>query len=267
MKPGSTIIPSDSGPETKFRQPVRKSRLDLLLVDRQLASSRDKARQLILSGSVYVDGQKVEKAGTLIGDSRIEVRERENPYVSRGGLKLAHALRAFGLRPEQKVILDAGASTGGFTDCLLQNGAARVYAVDVGYGQLAWKLFNHPAVIRIERTNVRYLDPKAVPERVDWVVADLSFISVTLVLGHLLNFMKEEGEIVILIKPQFEVGREEVGRGGIVRQEALRQAAIEKVEACGAALGLLKGGLTESPITGQKGNREYLIHFLRRTGK
>jgi 23S rRNA (cytidine1920-2'-O)/16S rRNA (cytidine1409-2'-O)-methyltransferase len=233
------------------------------MVEKNLVPSREKARQLIMAGSVYIDGRMIDKAGALVSESEIVIKESGSRYVGRGGLKLEHALKEFNLSIHGKVALDAGASTGGFTDCLLQNGATKVYAVDVGYGQLAWKLFNHPDVIRIERTNVRYLKTEAIPQKVDLITVDLSFISLTLVLEHLLEFLKPGGEMVLLIKPQFEVGKSEVGKGGIVKNPLLHESAVQKIRELGMRLRLFSAGVVESPILGQKGNKEFLIHFRK----
>ncbi|MBI1821045.1 MAG: TlyA family RNA methyltransferase [Nitrospirae bacterium] len=241
----------------------KKKRLDQLLVENHLVPSREKARQLIMAGAVYIKGSRVDKPGTLIFPSEIEIRGKVIPYVSRGGVKLEQALTAFNVSPQKKTVLDAGASTGGFTDCLLQKGAVKVYAVDVGYGQLAWKLQKDPRVVRIERVNVRYLEREKIGEKVDLVVIDLSFISLTLVLEHLSKFLKPDGEMIALIKPQFEVGKGEVGKGGIVRDEKLRQKAVQKIEKFSADLGFQSAGVVESPILGQKGNKEFLIHLKR----
>lgn len=233
------------------------------MVEKNLVPSREKARQLIMAGSVYIDGRMIDKAGALVSESEIVIKESGSRYVGRGGLKLEHALKEFNLSVAGKVVLDAGASTGGFTDCLLQSGATKVYAVDVGYGQLAWKLFNHPDVIRIERTNIRYLKTEAIPQKVDLITVDLSFISLTLVLEHLLEFLKTGGDMVLLIKPQFEVGKSEVGKGGIVKNPLLHESAIQKIRELGIRLGLNSSGVVESPILGQKGNKEFLIHFRK----
>ncbi|MHB8482524.1 MAG: TlyA family RNA methyltransferase [Nitrospiria bacterium] len=239
----------------------KKKRVDQVLVENHLAPSREKARQLIMAGVVYIKGSRVDKPGALILPFEIEIKGKGNPYVSRGGLKLEHALNAFCVSPLNKTVLDAGASTGGFTDCLLQKGAAKVYAVDVGYGQLAWKLHQDSRVVRIERVNVRYLDPEQIGEKVDLVVMDLSFISLTLILEHLLKFLKPHGDMIALIKPQFEVGKGEVGRGGIVKEGELHRKAVQKIEGFSGALGLQSLGIVESPILGQKGNKEFLIHL------
>jgi 23S rRNA (cytidine1920-2'-O)/16S rRNA (cytidine1409-2'-O)-methyltransferase len=236
------------------------------MVERGLAGSREEAAGLILAGAVLVDGVRVDKQAKLVpAEARIEVTRRA-PFVSRAGGKLVAALDAFGINPRGLVALDVGASTGGFTDCLLQRGAARVYAVDVGYGQLDWKLRQDPRVTVLDRSNIRYLDRSALPEPVDLAVADVSFISLTLVLPSLVRFLRESARVVALVKPQFEVGRGRVGRGGIVRDDALRRDATEKILACAAGLGLEPIGVMDSPVQGQKGNREILVGW-RRTGQ
>ncbi len=240
---------------------MKKERADLLLVTRGLAETRQRARALILAGEVSTSGRRVEKAGELLPpDAPLEVR-RELPFVGRGGVKLAGALDAFGIDPSGKRCLDLGASTGGFSDCLLQRGAAAVTAVDVGYGQLAWKVRNDPRVTVRERTNVRHLPPDAFPAPFDLVVADLSFISLTLVLPQVRAFLRPGGEAVLLVKPQFEAGREAVGKGGIVRDPEARREAVEKVAAAARGEGLAEAGRIESPITGADGNVEYLLHL------
>lgn len=238
-----------------------RKRIDQILVEEKLAPSREKARQMIESGMVFAGGFRVEKPGTLISGKAIEVRGNENPYASRGGLKLEKALQVFEVLPEGMTALDAGASTGGFTDCLLRHGAAKVYAVDVGYGQLAWKLQQDPRVIRVERINIRYLEFSRIGEKVDLITADLSFISLTLVLKNLSRFLKEGGTMITLVKPQFEAGREEVGRGGIVRDPETRLQTVRKVIQYGETIGLSATGVEESPIAGQKGNIEFLVCF------
>ncbi|MBI1822876.1 MAG: TlyA family RNA methyltransferase [Nitrospirae bacterium] len=242
---------------------MSKKRLDLYLVEKNFVASREKAQQLIMAGSVYINGRMIDKAGALVSEPEIVIKEKGSPYVSRGGVKLEHALNAFNLSVSGKVALDAGASTGGFTDCLIQKGAVKVYAVDVGYGQLAWKLFNHPDVVRIERTNIRYLKSEEIPEKADLITVDLSFISATLVLENLLGFLKPQGEMIVLIKPQFEVGKGLVGKGGIVKDPLLHDLAVQKVKDFGIRLGLSSAGIVESPILGQKGNKEFLIHFRK----
>ena len=234
-------------------------RLDQLLVERGLAGSREKARAIILAGQVLVNGQRIDKAGRAVApDARLEVAERP-PYVSRGGLKLAAALDHFGIRVDGRVCLDVGASTGGFTDCLLQRGAARVYAVDVGSGQLDWKLRNDPRVIVREGLNARYLTASDIGEPVGLAVCDVSFISATLILPAIALLVRPQGEMVILVKPQFEVGRGQVGKGGIVRDPELHRASCDKVAGAARALGFA-AAVIESPIPGAEGNKEFLLH-------
>lgn len=242
-----------------------KKRLDVLLVERGLAETRERAQALILAGDVNVAGRVVDKAGAQV-DAQIEITLRAPlPYVSRGGYKLAGALDTFGVDPNDCVCADIGASTGGFTDVLLQRGAKKVYAIDVGYGQLAWKLRNDPRVIVMDRVNARYLEN--LPEPVDLVVIDVSFISLEHMLRTAQTLLKpHEGQIVALIKPQFEAGKKEVGRGGIVRDPNVHRAVQEKIMRFAESLGLHSLGLIESPITGTEGNVEFLIH-LRNTKK
>ncbi|MFO0752374.1 MAG: TlyA family RNA methyltransferase [Thermodesulfovibrionales bacterium] len=243
-----------------------KERLDKVLVDRGLASSRERAQGLIAEGKVFVNGMPATKAGSLVDTHLpVELKGEEIPYVSRGGLKLEAALREFGIAVQDRTAMDVGSSTGGFTDCLLQNGAKKVYCIDVGYGQLAWKLRQDPRIVLLERVNIRHLERERVPDPVDLAVIDVSFISLALVVPKVLEFLNEEGEIVALIKPQFEVGRGEVGKGGVVRDEGKRLKAVETVRRRLEGLGLGTVGVLQSPITGQKGNVEYLIH-LRRKG-
>ncbi len=239
-----------------------KQRIDRLLVDRGLAETRERAQALILAGYVHVNGQRVDKAGQSVpADARVELTERL-PFVSRGGLKLNAALDHFHIEAAGKTCLDVGASTGGFTDCLLQRGAKRVYAFDVGSGQLDWKLRNDPRVVVREGFNARYLQPEDVGEPVGIIVCDVSFISVTMILPGLPAVLQAGGEMVILVKPQFEVGRGEVGRGGIVREPKLHQAACSRVEYAAHELGL-RTALMESPITGAEGNKEFLLYATR----
>lgn len=241
-----------------------KERLDLLLQSRGLAESRERARSLILSGSVLVDGKKIEKAGAQVKeDAEIVLLGPISPYVGRGGIKLEGALNAFHLDPSGKVVIDVGASTGGFTDCLLQRGAARVYAVDVGYGQLAWRLRQDPRVIVLERRNIRTLPPEVIPEPVDLATIDVSFISLEKVIPAVIPFLKPRGEIVALVKPQFEVGKGEVGRGGIVRSSEKHRSVLDRIYSQAAGWGLQIGGSIPSPILGQKGNAEFLVYFRR----
>lgn len=238
-----------------------KKRLDLLLVEKGLAESREKAQALILAGKVSVEGEIISKPGTLIrSDASIELKEGI-PYVSRGGLKLEFALKAFGIDPTGKVAIDVGASTGGFTDCLLQHGAARVYAVDVGYGQLAWKLRHDPRVVVLERTNIRYLE--SLPEPVDLATIDVSFISLKLVLPSVLRLMKPKAEILALVKPQFEAGREKVGKGGVVRDPQVHREVLETLVEYAHSLGLHTLGLATSPFLGPAGNVEFFAHWAR----
>jgi 23S rRNA (cytidine1920-2'-O)/16S rRNA (cytidine1409-2'-O)-methyltransferase len=241
-----------------------KIRLDRLLVDRGLTESRERAQALIFAGQVLVNGQKQEKAGALVAeDAELRIIGETLPFVSRGGLKLEAALREFRIDVSGKTALDVGASTGGFTDCLLQRGAKKVYAVDVGYGQLAWKLRQDPRVITIERTNIREIAPSLIQEPVDIVVIDVSFISLEKVIPSILPFLSKNGEIVALIKPQFEVGREQVSKGGIVRDEAARTAAVNRIVAFVREQGFEVKDVIPSPITGQDGNVEYLIYAVR----
>jgi 23S rRNA (cytidine1920-2'-O)/16S rRNA (cytidine1409-2'-O)-methyltransferase len=236
-----------------------KSRLDRLLVERGLADSREKAQALIMAGEVLVDGQKAAKPGQPVAsESRLEVLA-PLPFVSRGGRKLSAALDHFGIRVEGLVCLDIGASTGGFTDCLLQRGAARVHAVDTGSGQLAWKIRSDPRVVVHEKLNARYLRREDIGEAVGLAVCDVSFISATLILPAVAPVLQPDGEIVILVKPQFEVGKGQVGKGGIVREPHLHQDACRRVEDAARRLGFTTG-ITESPILGAEGNREFLLY-------
>jgi 23S rRNA (cytidine1920-2'-O)/16S rRNA (cytidine1409-2'-O)-methyltransferase len=237
-------------------------RADLALVEQGLAPSRARAQALILAGEVLAGDRPIEKAGDLV-DSTAELRLRSAPmpYVSRGGIKLAHALDTFGVDPRGVVALDVGASTGGFTDCLLQRGAARVHCVDVGHGQLDWKLASDARVRVHDRVNVRTIDPALLGERVDLVVIDVSFISLRLVLPALPPLARPGAPVVALVKPQFEVGRAHVGKGGIVRDEAARAQSLVDVRAAAVALGFAALGDTTSPITGGKGNVEFLLHL------
>ncbi|MBI3812695.1 MAG: TlyA family RNA methyltransferase [Nitrospirae bacterium] len=245
-----------------------KKRLDRILVDRGLVESREKAQALILAGAVEVGGEAVTKAGTPVGDdAAIRIRPEEAGtalrYVGRGGLKLEAALAHFGVDPTGKVAADIGASTGGFTDCLLQYGAVRVYAIDVGYGQLAWSLRQDPRVCVIERTNIRILPADRIPEPVDLATIDVSFISLTKVLPRTAELLKSPGAIVALVKPQFEVGKGEVGKGGIVRDPLKRERALAGIVRFAETMGLISKGVMPSPITGQKGNVEYLIYLVK----
>jgi len=250
--------------ENKTQKPA-KLRLDRLLVDRGMAESREKAQALIGAGQVLVNGQKQDKAGSPVSaDAEIRIMGESLPYVSRGGLKLEAALREFPIRVEGMTALDVGASTGGFTDCLLQHGCKKVYAVDVGYGQMAWKLRQDPRVVVIERTNIRAMEPSLIPLPIDIVVIDASFISLEKVVPSVLRFLKPGADLIALIKPQFEVGRKQVGKGGIVRDDSARNAAVERIGNFIAGLGFEVKGIIPSPITGQDGNVEYLIYAVRR---
>ncbi len=247
---------------------ARKERLDKLLVEKKIVRTREKAKALIMAGKVAVEGNRVDKPGTQIHvDARLQLREGDSAYVSRGGEKMEGALKAFGIDPKGMIVMDVGASTGGFTDCILQKGAAKVYAVDVGYGQLAWKLQKDPRVINLERRNVRYLQRDEVQEETDLILIDTSFISIEKFLPHLLGFLKKGGAILSLIKPQFEVGKGEVGKGGVVRDKALHEKVIDRISNFGRGLGLKVLGVTESPLLGPKGNREFFICLKKENEK
>jgi 23S rRNA (cytidine1920-2'-O)/16S rRNA (cytidine1409-2'-O)-methyltransferase len=236
-----------------------RQRLDLLLVERGLVESREKARGLILAGKVLVDGQKVDKTGHAVSaEARIELTESPR-YVGRGGLKLEAALDHFGIEVAGEICLDVGSSTGGFTDCLLQRGAARVYAIDVGTGQLDWKLRNDPRVVVRERMNARYLTRIEVPESIALAVCDVSFISITMILPALPNLLAENGEMVILVKPQFELAREQVGKGGVIRDTQLHRQACRRVEEAVQQLGF-QADIIPSPVLGAEGNQEFLLY-------
>lgn len=241
---------------------VEKERLDVLLVQQGLANSRELAKAYIMAGNVYVDGQKEDKAGTKVAvTARLEVKGNQMKYVSRGGYKLEKAMDVFGIRLDGKICLDIGASTGGFTDCMLQNGASKVYAIDVGYGQFAWKLRNDERVVCLEKTNVRYVTHEQVPDEGDFASIDVSFISLTKVLPAVLGVLGEKGQLVCLIKPQFEAGREKVGKKGVVRDSSVHREVIEMIVEYvrTQSLGIL--GLDFSPIKGPEGNIEYLIYL------
>lgn len=241
---------------------VEKERLDVLLVQQGLANSRELAKAYIMAGNVYVDGQKEDKAGTKVAvTAKLEVKSNQMKYVSRGGYKLEKAMDVFGIRLNGKICLDIGASTGGFTDCMLQNGASKVYAIDVGYGQFAWKLRNDERVVCLEKTNVRYVTHEQVPDEGDFASIDVSFISLTKVLPAVLGVLGEKGQLVCLIKPQFEAGREKVGKKGVVRDSSVHREVIEMIVEYvrTQSLGIL--GLDFSPIKGPEGNIEYLIYL------
>ena len=244
-----------------------KERLDVLLVKKNLAESREKAKAVIMSGIVYVDGQKEDKAGSMFEDTAlVEVRGSTLKYVSRGGLKLEKAMEQFGVGLSGKVCMDVGASTGGFTDCMLQNGAKKVYSVDVGHGQLAWKLRNDERVVCMEKTNIRYVTPEEIPERIQFVSIDVSFISLTKVLGPVQALMEPEGDVVCLIKPQFEAGREKVGKKGVVRDPAVHLEVIQMVASFAGSIGFEALHLDFSPIKCPEGNIEYLLHLKNHPG-
>lgn len=242
-----------------------KERLDVLLVKRNLAESREKAKAIIMSGNVFVEGQREDKAGTTFSDEvQIEIKGHTMPYVSRGGLKLEKAIANFDVDLEGKVCTDVGSSTGGFTDCMLQNGAVKVYSIDVGYGQLDWKLRNDPRVVCMEKTNIRYVLPEDLQEPAQFSSIDVSFISLTKVLLPVRNLLTDDGEIVCLIKPQFEAGREKVGKKGVVRDPAVHLEVIEKVIAYASTIAMEPCHLSFSPIKGPEGNIEYLLHLKKR---
>ena len=239
-----------------------KTRLDVLLVERGLQESRQKAQATIMSGLVFVDGQRVDKAGTAVSpEASVEIRGHALRYVSRGGLKLEKAMTTFGLTLEGKTCADIGASTGGFTDCMLQNGAQKVYAVDVGYGQLDWKLRTDPRVVCMERTNARYLTREQIPDPLDFASIDVSFISLKLILPALFQLLKEDGHIACLIKPQFEAGKEKVGKKGVVREKSTHKEVLDNFVALADELQFKILGLTFSPVKGPEGNIEFLAHL------
>ena len=241
-----------------------KERLDVLLVKRGLAPSREKAKTMIMEGNVFVENQREDKAGaTFDTEAEITVKGNMLKYVSRGGLKLEKAMTHFGITLEGKVCMDIGASTGGFTDCMLQNGAVKVYSVDVGYGQFAWKLRQDPRVVCMEKTNIRYVSPEDIGEPVDFSSIDVSFISLTKVLEPIRDYLTEDGEIVALIKPQFEAGREKVGKKGVVREKSTHHEVIEKVTSYAASIGFDILEIEFSPIKGPEGNIEYLVHLKK----
>ncbi len=245
-----------------------KERLDVMLVNRGLATSREKAKAIIMSGIVFVDGQREDKAGSTFDEKvNIEVKGATLRYVSRGGLKLEKAMSHFDIALDGKVCMDVGSSTGGFTDCMLQNGAVKVYAVDVGHGQLDWKLRNDERVVCMEKTNIRYVTPDQIPEPPAFVSIDVSFISLTKVLGPVKELMTEDGEIVCLIKPQFEAGREKVGKKGVVRDRKVHEEVIHMVMDFASSIGFVLCNLEFSPIKGPEGNIEYLLHLSKDTEK
>ena len=241
-----------------------KKRLDMLMMERALAPSREKAKAFIMAGDVYVDGQKEDKAGTMFPETvKIEVRGNTLPYVSRGGLKLEKAMKNFDVTLDSKICMDVGASTGGFTDCMLQNGAVKVYSIDVGYGQLAWKLRNDERVVNLERTNMRKVTREQVPDEIDFFSVDVSFISLKLILPVARQLMAENAQAVCLIKPQFEAGREKVGKKGVVRDPAVHIEVVRNIFNFCLENGFDVLNLDYSPIKGPEGNIEYLIHLRK----
>lgn len=241
-----------------------KQRLDVALTERGLVASREKAKVVIMEGLVYVNGQKSDKAGAQVkDDDKIEIRGETLRYVSRGGKKLEKAMEVFPISLQNSVCIDIGASTGGFTDCMLQNGAVKVYSVDVGYGQLAWSLRTDERVVNLERTNIRYITEERIPELVDFASVDVSFISLTLVLPVAYRLLKENGQMVCLVKPQFEAGKDKVGKKGVVREPEIHKEVIRKVADCAKELHFILSGLDFSPIKGPEGNIEYLLYLKK----
>jgi len=241
---------------------IKKKRLDLLVLDKGLAKSRQISRSLIMAGAILVDNQPVDKPGTMVAESAVIIKRGPDlPYVSRGGLKIEQAISSLGLNVAGYVCLDVGASTGGFTDCLLQHGAIRVYAIDVGYGQLDWKLRQDSRVIVIERTNIRNATTKLLPEPFDLASIDVSFISLKIVVPVVKQFLKQNGKILALIKPQFEVGKGQVGKGGVVKNPALHESVITELSIFFSDLGFMVGPVVPSPVLGPKGNKEFIIYL------
>ena len=242
----------------------KKERLDKLLVDQGLVKSRERAKALIMAGTVFVNDQKTDKAGAKVDvDSCLAVKDKDHPYVGRGGIKLEGALDFFQVPVKGSIALDVGASTGGFTHCLLLRGAAKVYAVDVGYGQLDWSLRNDPRVVSIEKTNIRYLPPDRIPDLVTLAVIDVSFISLKKVLEPVLSILSAQAQVLALIKPQFEVGPRDVGKGGVIKDPVLHERVIRDIITFAQNLDLTVAGTTESPIKGPKGNREFFIYLKK----
>ena len=244
-----------------------KERLDLLLVNKGLAPSREKAKTMIMEGNVFVENEREDKAGSMFDtEAKIEIKGNTLKYVSRGGLKLEKAMTHFDIELNDKVCMDIGASTGGFTDCMLQNNAKKVYSVDVGYGQFAWKLRQDPRVVCMEKTNIRYVTPEDIEDRIQFSSIDVSFISLTKVLKPIFDYLSEDGEIVALIKPQFEAGREKVGKKGVVREKSTHLEVIEMVIQYALSSGFDVLNLEFSPIRGPEGNIEYLVHLKKTKG-
>lgn len=246
----------------------KKERLDILLVEKGIIASRERAKTNIMAGKVFVDGQRVDKAGAKVSvNANIEFKGDTIPYVSRGGLKLEKALKEFPLKLEGKVCMDIGASTGGFTDCMLQNGASKVFSVDVGYGQFAWKLRTDERVVCMERTNIRYVTPEDIGEKLDFASIDVSFISLKTIMPATINLLKDNGEVVALIKPQFEAGREKVGKKGVVREESTHKEVVLGIVNYLLEHNLNVLGISYSPIKGPEGNIEYLVYFSKDKNK
>lgn len=253
--------------EQAEKKKVKKVRLDALLVEKGYASSRERAKRRIMAGEVLVNGQKIDKAGANVKeDAEIRLLGRDLPYVSRGGLKLEKAIKVFGVRLAGRTAADIGASTGGFTDCMLQNGAVKVFAIDVGYGQLAWKLRTDERVVNMERTNIRNVSPEDIGEPLDFASIDVAFISLEKVLPVAYALLKADGEVLALIKPQFEAGRENVGKKGVVRDPRIHEEVIARVTEFARSLGFAPAALTYSPVKGPEGNIEYLIDLSKGTG-
>jgi len=243
---------------------MAKERIDRLMVSKGLAESREKAQALIMTGNVLVGIQRVDKPSLKVdSQAKITLKGKPFPFVSRGGSKLDFALSHFAVQVKDKMAMDVGSSTGGFTDCLLQRGAKKVYAIDVGYGQLAWKLQQDTRVVAIERQNIRYLSSEQVPEKVDFVTIDVSFISLKKVLPRVMEFLKEDGEILCLVKPQFEVGKGEVGKKGVVREKEKHKKVVEEITTFAEQMGLLPKGSVESPLLGAKGNKEFFLYLIK----
>lgn len=239
---------------------VKKKRLDLVIVEKELAKSRRRAQAMIIGGKVFVNNRLADKSGTMVSsDDRIVIRGMDMPYVSRGGLKLEAALKENSISVSKRICLDVGASTGGFTDCLLQNGASIVFAVDVGYGQLAWKLRQDPRVVVIERTNIRHMSPQILTSPIDLVTVDVSFISLKIVVPAIIHLMQQSADILALIKPQFEVGKGKVGKGGVVRDPAMHSEVIRDLKFFFIKNGLICNSVIPSPVLGPKGNREFIV--------
>lgn len=247
---------------------LKKQRIDLLMVERGLVPSRERAQAEIMAGNVFVNGQRVDKAGDRIdSQANIDIRGEAIPYVSRGGLKLEKALASFNIDLKDKVCIDIGASTGGFTDCMLKNGASKVFAVDVGYGQLAWSLRQDPRVVCMDRTNIRYVKPEDIGELADFASIDVSFISLVKVLPAVIKLLREDGELVCLIKPQFEAGRDKVGKKGVVRDKGVHGEVLESIVGWVVQEDLMPRGLGFSPIKGPEGNIEYLLYLSKTRDK